>query len=206
MSGKIDRKKGEVGVNDRRVRRTRSALREAMVALIIEKGFDAITVADLLKRGDVARSTFYQHYTGKESVLIDGIRVLEEYLGGIQASVLGKETRSCLAFVGPMLEHVEGHRELYHALTADRGAAVVNGAVRKMFLRLIGREVRRSKRQAVESVGLPEEALIAYVTDSFLSIMTWWLESRGRRSTADVETIFRQLIEPTLRSVGMLRD
>ena len=44
------------------LRRTRQLLREALVELILEKGYDAVTVQDVLDRADVGRSTFYAHY------------------------------------------------------------------------------------------------------------------------------------------------
>lgn len=209
MSEKTSQKNTQDKKPDRRVKRTRSALREAIVELIIEKGYDSITVADLMERADVARSTFYQHYSGKESVLTDGIRVLEEYLGGIQIASIdkGEGSSACLSFLGPLLEHVGDHRTLYKALTRDKGVVVVNTAVRRMFLRLIGREVRRARRGAASiSKEVPEEALIGYVTDAFLSLMTWWMEARTERSPLDIEKIFRLLMEPSLESVGLLGD
>jgi AcrR family transcriptional regulator len=42
---------------DRRVRRTRELLRRALLSLIQEKGYDRITVQDILERADIGRST-----------------------------------------------------------------------------------------------------------------------------------------------------
>src|SRR5437867_644732 len=56
------------GAGDRRVRRTTRALIEALVALVLEKRYDAITIQDLLDRADVGRSTFYAHYRGKDDL------------------------------------------------------------------------------------------------------------------------------------------
>src|SRR6266581_8141913 len=46
----------DVPVRDRRVRRTRRNLGEALIALIVERGYDRITVQDILDRADVGRS------------------------------------------------------------------------------------------------------------------------------------------------------
>jgi AcrR family transcriptional regulator len=51
---------------DARVRRTRDALGDALVALMQEKPFDTITVQDVLDRANVSRSTFYTHYSDKD--------------------------------------------------------------------------------------------------------------------------------------------
>jgi len=48
--------------SDRRIGRTRRLMHEALMALIVEKGYEAVTVQDILDRADVGRSTFYAHY------------------------------------------------------------------------------------------------------------------------------------------------
>src|SRR4026208_715870 len=55
---------------DARVRRTRDALGDALVALMQEKPFDAITVQEVLDRAHVGRSTFYSHYSDKDDLLM----------------------------------------------------------------------------------------------------------------------------------------
>lgn len=55
---------------DRRVIRTRQALQEAMIQLIIEKkDYSAVTISDITRRSDMRRATFYDHYSGKEDLL-----------------------------------------------------------------------------------------------------------------------------------------
>ena len=51
--------------DDRRSRRTRQILGNALVELMLEKRYADITVQDILDRADVGRSTFYTHYTDK---------------------------------------------------------------------------------------------------------------------------------------------
>src|SRR5690348_1078975 len=53
------------GQTDLRIRRTHKLLQEAMIALIAERGFDAITVGDIADRAMVNRATFYRHYEDK---------------------------------------------------------------------------------------------------------------------------------------------
>src|SRR4051812_41781762 len=100
---------------DRRIMRTRDALRSALIELILEKGYDAIAVNDIVTRANVARSTFYAHHGSKESVLLDSIGMLRELLSKAQ-----RETREAaagqvdpLAFTGVFFEHADGHRDLY---------------------------------------------------------------------------------------------
>ena len=54
---------------DRRSRRTCQLVSSAMIELLSEKRYDAITVQDILDRAGIGRSTFYTHYFDKEDVL-----------------------------------------------------------------------------------------------------------------------------------------
>ncbi len=49
---------------DRRIVRTRATLQHALLALIMARGYDAISVQDICTAANIGRSTFYAHYTG----------------------------------------------------------------------------------------------------------------------------------------------
>jgi AcrR family transcriptional regulator len=52
----------------RRVARTKAAIEDAFVQLVLERGYDKVTVEDITDRADLARATFYVHYPNKEAV------------------------------------------------------------------------------------------------------------------------------------------
>ena len=54
---------------DRRIAKTQASIREAFIKLFFERGFDDMGVNDIVEAADIARSTFYQHFTCKEQVL-----------------------------------------------------------------------------------------------------------------------------------------
>jgi AcrR family transcriptional regulator len=60
---------------DRRVRRTRQALRRAALDVVREKGFRAARVSEIAERADVNRTTFYAHYADKFALADDAFRV-----------------------------------------------------------------------------------------------------------------------------------
>jgi AcrR family transcriptional regulator len=63
---------------DRRSLRTRRLLGEALIALLLEKRYEDITVQDILERANIGRSTFYEHYWDKEDLLTSEIeRVID---------------------------------------------------------------------------------------------------------------------------------
>ncbi|MGH9856414.1 MAG: TetR/AcrR family transcriptional regulator, partial [Acidobacteriota bacterium] len=70
---------------DRRVQRTRELLRDALTSAVLEKGYEATTVQDILDRANLGRSTFYAHYRDKDELLVSGFehlrQIFEEYDG-----------------------------------------------------------------------------------------------------------------------------
>ena len=54
---------------DRRITRSRRALRRALIELIEERGLDGFTVNDLCARADLNRGTFYNHFRDKDDLL-----------------------------------------------------------------------------------------------------------------------------------------
>src|SRR6516164_5384579 len=65
---------------DRRIQRTHQVLHQALISLIVEKGYEVITVQDIIDRANVGRSTFYTHYVGKQDLLRAGLKHLKEHL------------------------------------------------------------------------------------------------------------------------------
>ena len=61
---------------DRRVLRTQQLLQTALISLIQEKGFEALSVQDIIDRANVGRATFYAHFDNKEDLLVSGSRDL----------------------------------------------------------------------------------------------------------------------------------
>ncbi|MBO1330555.1 TetR/AcrR family transcriptional regulator [Streptomyces sp. VRA16 Mangrove soil] len=57
-----------------KARRTREALAEAAVALVLERGLAEVTVEAIAERADVTRRTFSRHFSGKEDAALDFTR------------------------------------------------------------------------------------------------------------------------------------
>src|SRR4051794_24642300 len=69
---------------DRRVRRTRDRLGDALVELLIQKPFDDITVQEVLDRAGVSRSTFYTHFRDKNDLFLSDS---DEFLEGMATAL-----------------------------------------------------------------------------------------------------------------------
>ena len=63
---------GSAAKTDRRIARTRRALRESLSSLVMERGWSAVSVQEICERADIGRSTFYLHYADKDELLLSG--------------------------------------------------------------------------------------------------------------------------------------
>jgi AcrR family transcriptional regulator len=52
-------------IKNLRLRRTQTLLREALIALIEERGFEALTIGEITERAMVSRAAFYRNYQDK---------------------------------------------------------------------------------------------------------------------------------------------
>jgi AcrR family transcriptional regulator len=67
-----------LGRRERKKRQTRRALAEAALKLFLERGYDAVTVAEIAEEADTAVTTLFKHFPeGKESLVFAGGAELE---------------------------------------------------------------------------------------------------------------------------------
>jgi AcrR family transcriptional regulator len=199
------------GSTDRRVRRTRGLLHEALASLIHEKSYDAIVVKEILGRADVGRSTFYAHFRDKDELLVSGIHDLLRASAptpGRGSTTPTSRADWILRFSLPVLEHVEAHlgrrRDAGDSGPDARGHAVVHEHLQRVLADLVLADLfaaglRRADRGRAQSGrALPPELLARHVASTFVLALTWWAESRDPLPAVRANDDFRALVLPTL--------
>src|SRR5215468_477791 len=137
---------------DLRVRRTQMNLREALLDLIEEKGFDAVTVGDIAERAMVNRATFYRHYPDKYA-LVTGLfeEAVKQMLREVPlpptleaspaaSSASGGDVgqlETAAAVWSALFEHLARHARLYRAMLGKRGSSWFAAQVRDSFAQAI---------------------------------------------------------------------
>lgn len=108
---------------DPRIERTQEALRGALMALIEERGFDAISVQDITERARLNRATFYLHYRDKQDLLLRTSEAVFDRL----VEEAGPIDPDNLAFQKPphqlvvVFQHVANHRDFYRVVLGKSG-------------------------------------------------------------------------------------
>lgn len=183
--------------DDRRVRRTRRAIQEALVALILEKGYDAVTVTDVIDRADVGRSTFYAHFTDKQDVLFSNIEQLAFLRAETSAS-----PGELFAFSLPMFEHVWEQRRLVRALLGRRGGGLVTARGE----RVLGRVVRQELLAAGARPSPALDRMVVCVVGAVLALLRTWVDGDISATPAELDATFRTTVLPGVRSVLIVRQ
>jgi len=178
--------------NDRRVGRTRAALQRALIALILRKGYEAITVEEICEEADVGRSTFYLHFAGKDDLKRSGLEQLHRQLVASQGQA--RTDGGLFAFSLPLLAHARAHLELYRALVGGRGGDIALGEIRDMLARLVREDLSRAGKPNPTDAASRELA-VEFTVGAFMAVLTWWLGRGARPAPEQVDALFRRLAE-----------
>src|SRR5438067_5405616 len=168
-------------VSNVRVRRTQKLLREALIELIEERGFEALTIGELTSRAMVSRAAFYRNYQDKydlvEQIFEEAMSTLFEEVGE-----LGQEHPADVWV--RFFEQIAQYDRLYRALLGKKGSPWF---VRKMRARLAelikehGRlEVSHGQVMSEHAAHLAHPFSDTFVPDLVAAMLveaiTWWLE------------------------------
>jgi AcrR family transcriptional regulator len=168
--------KTRISKPDRRVQKTKKLLTEALIELILEKGYEQTTVQDILDRANVGRATFYTHYENKDLLLVDGHRNLG--LDFLEESVVYRGKGGGEADFTALLEHVAANLPLGKALLGKKGGDIFVNALRERLSVLIQARYRarpsrsRSDLYRARAAAAAIASLVASWVDDDLPLTT----------------------------------
>jgi AcrR family transcriptional regulator len=177
-------------VLDRRIQRTRDALREALMQLMGECGWDAIDVRTLCVRANIGRSTFYQHYPNKEELLKANFAGLRDAL--MAQAQAGPAQPGKLAFVSGLVAHVHEAQEVFRALLGRRSGHYVQDRFRELLIELV-QAGTPSKARSWQAT-----AQAHYLGGALFELLAWWLGSNRPHKPSEIEALFDQWSQPVL--------
>ncbi|GAA0285692.1 TetR/AcrR family transcriptional regulator [Actinomadura nitritigenes] len=149
-----------------RIRRTRTLLRDALVELIEERGFEKTTVGEICERAMVSRAAFYRNYRDKYHLVE---QIFDEARAGLQVTVAASDPRPPLERWVGFLEHIDAYHRMYGALLGRRGSPWFAERMRISMAEI-----------GIRHLQLPETArgLVPNVLGAmFVQSITWWLDN-----------------------------
>ena|SRR5689334_3859293 len=196
MSGKKITLKAELKLKarpnqkmDRRERRTRDALGDALIDLMHQRPFKSIKVQDVLDRAGVSRATFYSHYRDKDDLFFSDVEEFWEMM----SNMLDRhgENSNRVAPVRELFSHVgkaSGFRE----------ALVASGKVHDVMEQGQGQFARAIEQRLMKLTGSQKNGQYTAQAHAFagalLSMLNWWIDRGMPVSAAEMDDFFHRLV------------
>ena len=177
---------------DSRVRQTRAALLGALPLLMIERGYERITIQNVLERADVGRATFYAHFASKDDLLAGSVANLRAWL--VEAWRKMPEQR--LGFTLPFFEHLATHGAIYEKSIARASEVSVERHIRQMLCELVRDDLASRRPRAANPAAM--DLAVQFVVGALWSTIVWWNETGMRMSAVDINALFQRLTFPGL--------
>ena len=168
---------------DRRVKRTQRLLAEALIALTLEKGYDAVTIRDITERADVGYATFFRHYSDKDALLHDVAHVVMQQL--LDLLPKGDPTEMGVK----MFEYLRVNSAVCRVLLGSHGSMQMLAQIAAQGAEL----VLRDHTPRPDSV-IPPEIAAQHMVASLLALIQWWLDHDMPYPPDKMGEIYQRLI------------
>ena len=186
------------GRPDRRVSRTKRALKDALTDLILEKGYEAVTVQDVIDRADVGRSTFYAHFLDKDDLLMATLADLD---------VPSPDTTSwqpddpAFGWTLELFRHFGSGKRLFKAVASGDSGALARRETTQRLEQLVRAELSRL-RAARKLDAFRVETVTRFLVGTFIGFMDWWMREENEHLPAEVvDHAYRSLVLPGVANV-----
>ena len=177
---------------DRRVQRTRKLLRESLISLILEEGYDEISILDITEKANLGRATFYLHFRDKDELLLEVMdQLVVDFFDQVPQLTAAHWHLEDTKTIIKLFEFAADHYDLYRILTIGKGGIT---AARQLH-RSIAENVKEFLQSEVEALGtetaLPIDFIANHFTGSLLAIIYWWLNNDLPYSAEEMAKMFQ---------------
>jgi len=186
------------GRPDRRVGKTRRALKEALTDLILEKGYESVTVQDVIDRADVGRSTFYSHFMDRDDLLKAILADLE--MPGPDANSWTPDDPA-FGWTLELFRHFGSGKRLFKAVASSQSGDLGRSEKTQRLERLAHAELSRLQAgRKLDAFKL--ETVVRFLVGTFIGFMDWWMREENEHLPAEqVDHAFRSLVLPGVANV-----
>jgi AcrR family transcriptional regulator len=156
---------------DRRIERTQQLLTEALVSLILEKGYEAVTIKDITERANVAYVTFFRRYKDIDELLVNMLEAVVEEISALMDEMSPEFMEGAAAKGTLIFKHAAENSRLYRILLSSPGAAKIVKRTRDAIAANIV-----SHCDPLMNTDIPIEIAAHHNAAALLALIEWWLE------------------------------
>ena len=183
-----------INTANRARQRTRKALLEAGIHLILERGYDGVTVSDIVRAADYGRSTFYLHFKDKEDLVWTLLKNQTDQLDALVWEAVSQ-------LESPLKEHrawniifstIEMQREFFAMLDSDLSRILRQ---RQKAYTIANFEAHyRSGRFSLFIGDVPPEIQARFVVGALLEVLDYWIDHPDSATPEQLKDQFLRLL------------
>lgn len=182
---------------DRRVIRTKKAIRHALVSLIEDRGFDALSVKDITTRANINRGTFYLHYRDKFDLLDQTLKEITQDLENISQEITtlsgDEHVNTAMASISlKLFKYFDANAALIKALLSIQGDDSLQDAIKRIMWRNIF-ELDKGTHIKCDNMLVPKEYLISYIISAHIGLVQEWLAKEIRETPEEMSEMLINL-------------
>lgn len=184
---------------DRRVIRTKEAIRDALVELIAEKGFEAVSVSDVTDRANINRGTFYLHYRDKfdlleqtETEIIDDLKEKVFEIPAFNVADVQNIDEPLPALI-VLIDYIEEHADLLRAMMVFKGNVNFQSEIKKIIEMNLIRIGFFSGLKKEEDRSILSKYFISYIVSAHLGVLQEWLQGGCIESPKEMALLLSKL-------------
>lgn len=192
---------------DRRTGRTRELLQKALIELISERGYDTVTIQDIVDRANIGRTTFYLHYSSKDELFMSCHEAIvsEFHIGPLhplsREELLSSEIPSEMTSA---YRHFEERRALLYFIFQGKDSQLILRQIRDRSAREIEANLRSTFAESESAI--PLDMLANYLAAAQITLVQWWLEKRRPHTLESLAQTLHRLQRAAIRDAFGLRD
>jgi AcrR family transcriptional regulator len=180
---------------DRRIERTEQLLKDALVSLIIEKGYEAVTIKDITERANIAYVTFFRHYKEKDELLVKMLEDVVETLASTADEIEPGHSATNPAHARQegylIFKDTQQHSRLYRILLSSPGAMPI---VKRVKAAIAAKILANCDALYATESAIPIEIFASHLASSLLALIEWWLENEMPYPPERMAEIYSQLV------------
>jgi len=195
-------------VPDRRVQKTRQLLQDALIKLIAEKGYQFVTVQDILNRANVGRSTFYAHFQSKDQLLYSCFdtlnKLFEQHSKRLSKGQKNSGDNNTGLTLG-IFQFAGKNHGFFKALLGKQGKGTFNRIMYDFVLTQSHEHIKILMSHEKHGL-LKTEIVTHYLVSAIMGVLVWWVDKDMPCTAEEIDGLLKQLAIPGFKEVLGLND
>lgn len=181
--------------NDRRFQKNKKEIRRAFIDLVIEKGYDKLTISAITERADINRMTFYSHYESIEDIF-------HEFCDDMEADIVDALSKEEEFDIDKLFELINvlmlEEIEFYRIVAKDNKMAFFRAGLKELLSQLIRVDLKQGIDETKTNRLIMGDLIAVCITYSYLN---WLSGEYGDVTISEVTDITKKLLADQLKNI-----